>query len=39
VVSYSQITATVPSGAVTGKISVVKPAGTALSATAFKVTP
>ena len=37
--SGSQITATVPTGAVTGKISVTTPGGTATSATDFKVTP
>ncbi len=37
--SGTQITATVPTGAVTGKISVTTPGGTANSATNFKVTP
>lgn len=35
--SNTQITVTVPSGAVTGKISVVTPGGTATSATSFTV--
>jgi uncharacterized repeat protein (TIGR03803 family) len=35
--SYTQITATVPVGAVTGKIQVITPGGTATSATAFTV--
>ena len=35
--SDTKITATVPSGAVTGKISVVTPGGTGLSATSFTV--
>ncbi|MBZ5679268.1 MAG: hypothetical protein LAO24_04075 [Acidobacteriia bacterium] len=37
--SYTQITATVPTGAVTGKIQVTTPGGTATSATSFTVTP
>lgn len=37
--SYTQITTTVPDGAVTGKISVTNTAGTGFSATAFKVGP
>jgi uncharacterized repeat protein (TIGR03803 family) len=37
--SDSQITATVPSGALTGKIQVATPGGTATSATSFTVTP
>ena len=37
--SSSKITATVPSGATTGKISVTTPGGTALSPTDFTVTP
>jgi hypothetical protein len=36
--SNTQITATVPAGAPAGRISVVTPAGTALSATSFTVT-
>lgn len=39
VVSDMQVTATVPSGAVTGKIQVTTPGGTATSSTAFTVTP
>jgi len=39
VTSATQITATVPVGAVTGKISVTTPAGTATSATNFTVLP
>jgi hypothetical protein len=35
--SYTQITATVPAGAVTGKIQVTTPGGTATSRTAFTV--
>jgi hypothetical protein len=35
--SNTQVTATVPSGAVTGKISIVTPGGTASSATVFTV--
>jgi len=35
--SYTQIMATVPAGAVTGKIQVTTPGGTAVSATAFTV--
>jgi hypothetical protein len=38
VVSASQVTATVPSGATSGTVSVATPAGTATSATAFAVT-
>jgi hypothetical protein len=37
--SDSKITATVPSGAVTGKIQVATPGGTAISGTNFTVTP
>ena len=37
--SYSQITATVPSGAVTGKIAVITPAAGGFSLASFKVTP
>jgi len=37
--SNTQVTATVPTGAVTGKISIATPGGTAASATAFTVTP
>jgi len=35
--SYTQITATVPAGAVTGKIQVTTPGGTAISPTSFTV--
>ena len=35
--SYNQITATVPTGAVTAKIAVTTPDGTATSSTAFTV--
>ncbi len=35
--SYTQITATVPTGAVTGKIQVTTPGGTAVSGTVFTV--
>jgi hypothetical protein len=35
--SYTQITATVPAGAVTGKIQVTTPGGTTVSATVFTV--
>jgi uncharacterized repeat protein (TIGR03803 family) len=35
--SYTQITATVPVGAVTGKIQIITPGGTATSATGFTV--
>jgi uncharacterized repeat protein (TIGR03803 family) len=37
--SDTQITATVPTGALTGKIQVITPGGTATSATSFTVTP
>ena len=37
--SDTQITATVPTGAVTGKIAVFTPGGAAVSATSFDVTP
>jgi hypothetical protein len=37
--SAAQITATVPAGAVTGKITVVTAGGTAVTATSFTVTP
>ena len=37
VTSDTEITATVPTGAVTGRIDVTTPGGTAASATAFKV--
>src|SRR5262249_23608308 len=37
--SDTQVTATVPTGARTGKIGIVTPGGTALSATNFTVTP
>jgi len=36
--SYTQITATVPTGAKTGKISVTTPGGSATSAATFTVT-
>ena len=39
VVSDTQLTATVPTGAVTGKIKVTTPGGTGSSATSFTVTP
>ncbi|HET9308883.1 MAG TPA: choice-of-anchor tandem repeat GloVer-containing protein [Candidatus Sulfotelmatobacter sp.] len=39
VVSDSQLTATVPTGAVTGRIAVTTKGGTAISATDFTVTP
>jgi uncharacterized repeat protein (TIGR03803 family) len=39
VISDTQVTAAVPTGAVTGKIGVTTPGGTALSATSFTVTP
>jgi len=34
---YTQITATVPTGAITGKIQVTTPGGTAVSGTVFTV--
>jgi hypothetical protein len=37
--SDTQVTATVPAGAVTGKIGITTPGGTAFSATSFTVTP
>jgi uncharacterized repeat protein (TIGR03803 family) len=37
--SDTQVTATVPAGALTGKISITTPGGTAQSATSFTVTP
>jgi uncharacterized repeat protein (TIGR03803 family) len=37
--SDTQVTANVPTGAVTGKIAITTPSGTAVSATSFTVTP
>jgi len=37
--SDTQVTATVPTGAVTGKIAITTAGGTAKSATSFTVTP
>jgi len=37
--SDTQVTAVVPTGAVTGKIAITTPGGTASSATSFTVTP
>jgi uncharacterized repeat protein (TIGR03803 family) len=37
--SDTQVTATVPTGAVTGRIGITTPGGTALSSTSFTVTP
>jgi hypothetical protein len=39
VVSDSEVTADVPTGAKTGKIAIATPGGTATSATSFTVTP